>query len=171
MENTLKIKVFRKSILFCKYLRNESLDLYEILCGGQYLSYELKFQISLRSMHKYACTSCKKERARYIVNVHVYLIPFWTMFPLIYLDKKFGVSCFPLFIIRQTCSGAKLRWKPNGTKTTTPRGKTESGREYFRVCDLGMKGKKLTQPSITSAMMTPGRRQEDTSSNLCTFHL
>ena len=30
MENTLKIKVFRKSILFCKYLRNESLDLYEI---------------------------------------------------------------------------------------------------------------------------------------------
>ena len=30
MENTLKIKVFRKSILFCKYLRNGSSDLYEI---------------------------------------------------------------------------------------------------------------------------------------------
>ena len=35
MENTLKIKVFRKSILFCKYLHNGSSDLYEILCGGQ----------------------------------------------------------------------------------------------------------------------------------------
>ena len=30
MENTLKIKVFIKSILFCKYLRNERSDLYEI---------------------------------------------------------------------------------------------------------------------------------------------
>ena len=45
MENTLKIKVFRKSILFCKYLRNETLDLYEILFGGQIVSCELKFKI------------------------------------------------------------------------------------------------------------------------------
>ena len=37
MENALKIKVFRKSILFCKYLLNGSLDLYEILCSGQLL--------------------------------------------------------------------------------------------------------------------------------------
>ena len=34
MENALKIKVFRKSILFCKYLRNGSSDLYEILCAS-----------------------------------------------------------------------------------------------------------------------------------------
>ena len=40
-----KIKVFRKSILFCKYLRNESLDIYKILYGGQLLSCELKFEI------------------------------------------------------------------------------------------------------------------------------
>ena len=32
-----------KSILFCKYLRKGSSDLYEILCGGQLLSCELKF--------------------------------------------------------------------------------------------------------------------------------
>ena len=44
MANTLKIKVFRKSILFCKYLRNESLDLYEILFGGQLPSCELDFR-------------------------------------------------------------------------------------------------------------------------------
>ena len=44
MENTLKIKVFRKSILFCLYLRNGSLDLYEILCGGQLLSREPKYK-------------------------------------------------------------------------------------------------------------------------------
>ena len=35
VKNTLKIKVFIKSILLCKYLRNGSSDLYEILCGGQ----------------------------------------------------------------------------------------------------------------------------------------
>ena len=29
MENILKIKVFRKSILFCKYLRNKSSELHE----------------------------------------------------------------------------------------------------------------------------------------------
>ena len=72
VENTLKIKVFRKSILFCKYLRNDSSDLYEILCGSQSLSCKLKFQISLRSMHKCACTSCKRVRARYITNARVY---------------------------------------------------------------------------------------------------
>ena len=30
-------------VLFCKYLRNKSSDLHEILCGGQLLSCELKF--------------------------------------------------------------------------------------------------------------------------------
>ena len=40
MEITLEIKVFRKSILFYKYLPNRSSDLYEILCGGQFLSCE-----------------------------------------------------------------------------------------------------------------------------------
>ena len=60
----------------------------------------------------------------------------------------------------------RLRWKTNGMKTTTPGGKTKLGREYFRVCDLGLKGKKLIQPSITSALKTPSGRQEDTNSNL-----
>ena len=32
-------------VLFCKYLRNESSDLHEILYGGQLLCCELKFQI------------------------------------------------------------------------------------------------------------------------------
>ena len=44
MENTLKIKVFRKSTLFLKYFRNESSDLYEILCGGQFLFWNLSFK-------------------------------------------------------------------------------------------------------------------------------
>ena len=33
-------------VLFCKYLRNKSSDLYEILCSGQLLSCELMFEIS-----------------------------------------------------------------------------------------------------------------------------
>ena len=41
-----KLRVERTSVLFCKYLRNQSSDLYEILYGGQSLSCELKFQIS-----------------------------------------------------------------------------------------------------------------------------
>ena len=72
MENTLKIKVFRRSILFCKYLRNEILDLHEILYGGQLLSCELMFQISWRSVHKCARTSCKRSRAHFIASAHVY---------------------------------------------------------------------------------------------------
>ena len=55
MENTLKIKVFRKSILFCKYLRNGSSDLYEILCGGQLLG-SLSFKF-----HKDPCTSLRAQ--------------------------------------------------------------------------------------------------------------
>ena len=43
MKSTMKIKVFRKSILFWKYLLNGSSHLYEILFGGQLLSCELKF--------------------------------------------------------------------------------------------------------------------------------
>ena len=42
-ENTLKINVFEKSILFCKYLHNGSSDPYEILYGGQLLSCNPKF--------------------------------------------------------------------------------------------------------------------------------
>ena len=72
MENTLKIKVFIKSILFCKYLRNGSSDLYEILCGGQFLSCELKFQISWRSVCKCAPTRWKRAHSRYNVRARVF---------------------------------------------------------------------------------------------------
>ena len=47
MENTLKIKVFRKSILFCKYLRKESLDLYEIFS----FSYKIIMNYQQNSVH------------------------------------------------------------------------------------------------------------------------
>ena len=70
----MKIKVFLKSILFCKYLRNGSLDLYEILCGGQLLSCELRFQILWRSVHKWAHTSCKRARAFYRGCARLWLV-------------------------------------------------------------------------------------------------
>ena len=62
MENTLKINVFGKSILFCKYLWNRSLDCYEVLFGGQLLSCELKFKF-----HKDRCINARAlaiKRAR-----------------------------------------------------------------------------------------------------------
>ena len=71
MENTLKIKVIGKSTLFCKYLRSGSSNLHEILYGYQLLSCECKFQISWRSVHKCAHTSCKRARARSIASARV----------------------------------------------------------------------------------------------------
>ena len=63
-------RIFMK--LFCKYLRNESFYLHEILCDGQSLSCEIKFIISFRFMHKCACKSCEHARARFIASVLVY---------------------------------------------------------------------------------------------------
>ena len=66
------IEYKQTSVVFCKYLRNKSLDLHEILFGDHILSFELKFQISRRSMHKCAHTSCKCARARFIASTRVY---------------------------------------------------------------------------------------------------
>ena len=52
MENTLKIKVFIKSILFCKYLRNGSSDLYEILNLSSIRSNQ-----PINNFQKYPCTN------------------------------------------------------------------------------------------------------------------
>ena len=41
-----KLRTKQTPVLFGKYLRNESSDLHEILCGDQLLTCELKFQIS-----------------------------------------------------------------------------------------------------------------------------
>ena len=72
MENTLKINVFEKSILFRKYLHNGSSDPYEILYGGQLISCELKYQISWRSVHKCASTSSQRAHARFIASARDY---------------------------------------------------------------------------------------------------
>ena len=63
-----KIRIEQMPLSFWKYLRNENSDLHEILCCGQFLSCELKFQISWRSMNKCARTSCKHARARFITT-------------------------------------------------------------------------------------------------------
>ena len=47
MENTLKIKVFIKSILVCKYLCNESSNLYEIW-NFSLLDIEVSVSVELR---------------------------------------------------------------------------------------------------------------------------
>ena len=72
MENTLKINVFIKSILFWKYLRKGRSDLNEILFGNQWLSCELNFKTLWRSVHKCAHTSCKRVHARFIASARVF---------------------------------------------------------------------------------------------------
>ena len=52
-------------VLFCKYLRNESSDLHEILCGGQYL---------VGLYFKFHQDSCINARARVVkARAHVLL--------------------------------------------------------------------------------------------------
>ena len=63
MENTLKIKVFLKSILFCKYLHNGSSDPYEIFYGGQSLSLSIKF-------HENPCLNAVAP----VVNMRAYVL-------------------------------------------------------------------------------------------------
>ena len=65
MVNTLKIKVFGKSISFSKYLCKESLDLHEILCAGRLLSCELKFLF-----HEDPCINSGPK----VVNVHRHVL-------------------------------------------------------------------------------------------------
>ena len=67
-----KSRIRQTTVLFCKYLANESWDLHEILYSGQLLSCELKFQISRRSVHKCARMSCKRARIRFIASAHAY---------------------------------------------------------------------------------------------------
>ena len=48
LENTLKIRIKQTPVLFCKYLRNESSDLHEILWGGHSLCCELKLKVKMK---------------------------------------------------------------------------------------------------------------------------
>ena len=101
VENTLKVKVFRKSILVCKYLRNESSDLYEILCGGKYLSCELKFKMSWRSVRKCARMSCKHVHSRFKVRAaRVLFLSKVILSVETELDKKPDVFAPKQFVIR-----------------------------------------------------------------------
>ena len=72
MQNALKINDFKKSALFCKYLPNESSDLYEILNLSSYISNAHLQNFLWRSVHTHARTRRKCARARRNTRVHVY---------------------------------------------------------------------------------------------------
>ena len=65
MENTLKVDDFQKSVLICKYLRNKSSDLYEILNLSFCVSNELLQKFWWRSVSAHTCTSCKRAHMRW----------------------------------------------------------------------------------------------------------
>ena len=80
MEKILKIKVFGKSILFCKYLRNRNSDLHESLVGVNYYLVSLSFKfhddlcinahvrvVDARTRDK-SCARTFTTRARAFVN-------------------------------------------------------------------------------------------------------
>ena len=74
MEITLKIKVFRKSILFCKYLRNESSDLFEIwnLSSLDINWHISKFSWKCSDPHKifFLPASNGKQTSSHMVGIH-----------------------------------------------------------------------------------------------------
>ena len=63
MENTLKINVFRKTILFCKYLHNRSSDLYEIWNLSSLDSNAPILRFSWRFLNRDAHERCKHAHA------------------------------------------------------------------------------------------------------------
>ena len=69
MENTLKIKVFGKSILFCKHLRNKRSNLNEIFLLVDYYLVSLSFKF-----HEDPCTNAnhKSWGAVNVINLTVY---------------------------------------------------------------------------------------------------
>ena len=116
MQNALKINDQTNARIVCKHLCNESSNLYEILHGGQILSWELKFQISWRFVHKCAHKSCKRVRERFIMSVRVYDLcvgicawSFMKFGTLIYLFYQKLVIAY--IFIYETCR-AKLSIQP-----------------------------------------------------------
>ena len=74
MENTLKVDDFQKSVLICKYLRNKSSDLYEILNLSFYVSNELLQKFCWRSMNPHTRMRHKCAHACFITCARVYVL-------------------------------------------------------------------------------------------------
>ena len=55
-----KLRNDQTPALLCNYFPNESSGLHEILCSGQFLPCELKFEMSWRFVNNRARTSCKR---------------------------------------------------------------------------------------------------------------
>ena len=72
MENTLKINVFWKTILFCKYLHHKSSDLYEIWNLSSLDSNGAIHRFLWRSVHRDAHERRKRARARFIARARVF---------------------------------------------------------------------------------------------------
>ena len=64
-ENTLKINVFKKSILFCKYLRNQSSDVHEFYVEVNYYLVTLNFKF-----HEDPCTNARAP----VINARVHVL-------------------------------------------------------------------------------------------------
>ena len=94
MENTLKIKVFRKSILFCKYLRNGSSDLYLYVVVNYYLvSLSFKFHEDLDTNARARVVNARtrdKTRVRARLCTDLY-------------EKFFGSQKFDMIVYTQFC--------------------------------------------------------------------
>ena len=73
MQNTLKINDYRKALSFCKYLHNESWDLYEILNLSSYDKNELPKEFSWRFVHAHIYTHDGQQSfIKNVVVVHYY---------------------------------------------------------------------------------------------------
>ena len=69
VDNALKINDYGKTLSFCKYLRDKSSDLYEILNLSSYDSNKLPTNILRRFVHAHARTKCTPVQKQ--SNVHV----------------------------------------------------------------------------------------------------
>ena len=63
-----KLRIKQTSVLFCRYLRNESFDLYEIWDFYSWDSKKLSNDFSKRSVHRQAHKRRKRARARFVAT-------------------------------------------------------------------------------------------------------
>ena len=91
------LRIKQTSVLFCQYLRKESSELHEILCGCQILSCKLKFGISGRSVNKWECTSCKHACAQ-VVNMRAHVLSRVRTFMTHALASRYKESVLPHWV-------------------------------------------------------------------------
>ena len=101
-----KLSIKQKPVLFCKYLCNESLDLYNIWNLYSYDSSELPQKFWQRFVHTRACTRCKCVHMRWNARVSVFYlctrVHAWIIIKILVVDHYYHMTLSLKFLKKQS---------------------------------------------------------------------